>query len=250
MSIIIEHFKPEYQDKVVEIITEIQQKELGESNAKMFIDSYESLAKSMIENARRQSDKLLSKAFAEAEKLEKEAYETGYGEGKQAGYNDGYNEGFNKAYDEGYKQNLDKALLEGEIIKNNADNVLKNAIEEKERYFKEKEEEIRNIIANSIECILNREIKDKDGLNSTIFQALSEVKNTKTFIIKSNEIYCEELKNKVELWKEQLPFKGDIFIIPDESIEIGKVIIQRDNGKMEISVHRAMEKIREILFNE
>ncbi|MTK12007.1 MAG: flagellar assembly protein FliH, partial [Clostridiaceae bacterium] len=41
---------------------------------------------------------------------------------------------------------MDKALAEAEIIKNNADNILKSCIEEKDRYLKEKEAEIKNLI--------------------------------------------------------------------------------------------------------
>jgi hypothetical protein len=231
-------------------INEVQQKELNElnelneTNAKLFIDSYENLAKTMIENAGKQREGILSAAYSEAEKLSKEAYEKAYQEGSQNGYNDG----FNKAYEEGYKSNLDKALQEAEIIKNNADNVLKTCIEEKERYFKEKENEIKDLIINSVESILKREVRDADGLNNIIFEALSKVKNTKTFIIKSNQIHCEEFKSKIDLWKEQLPFKGDIFIIPDESIEEGSAVIERENGKIEVGVNIALEKVREI-FN-
>lgn len=224
-------------------LSEAQQKELNETNAKIFIDSYENLAKTMIENARKQRDEILSTAYLEAEKISKEAYEKAYQEGSQNGYNDG----FSKAYEEGYKNNLDRALQEAEVIKNNADNILKASIEEKERYFKEKENEIKELIINSVEIILKREVRDADGLNSIIFDALSKVKNTKTFIIKSNQIYCEEFKSQINLWKEQLPFKGDIFIIADESIEEGSAVIERDNGKVVVGVDIALEKVREIL---
>ncbi len=235
--------KEEMQQKMQQ---KIQQQEWAETNARTFIDSYEDLAKTMLENARKQSEDLLSKAFAEAEKLEKEAYEKGYSEGTQRGYDDG----FNKSYEEGYKKNMEKSTREGEAIKNNADNVLKSAMDEKERYLNEKQEEIKSLIINCVECVLKREIKNKDALNDVIFEALSKVRNTKTFIIKSNEIYCEELKNKVELWKEQLPFRGDIFIISDNDVEIGKSVIERENGKIVISVDMAMEKIKEIVLND
>ncbi|EFG88174.1 hypothetical protein CLCAR_2167 [Clostridium carboxidivorans P7] len=134
------------------------------------------------------------------------------------------------------------------MIKDNADNILRTCKEEKEIYLKEKEQEIRNLIVNCVEAVLKREVKDEAALNDVIFQALSTVKNTKTFIIKSNEIYCEELKNKVELWKEQLPFRGDIFIIPDKDVEIGKAVIERENGKVVVDVNIAMEKIKEIVL--
>lgn len=220
------------------------QKELNETNAKIFIDSYENLVKTMIEDARKQREQILSAAYSEAEKLSKEAYERAYEEGNQSGYNDG----FNKAYEEGYKVNLDKALQEGQTIRNNADNVLRSAIEEKERYLKEKENEIKDLIINCVESILRKEVKEKDGLNNIIFEALSKVKNTKTFIIKSNPIHCEEFKGKIELWKEQLPFRGDIFIVPDKSMEEGSAVIERENGKIKVGVNIAMEKVREF-FN-
>ncbi|AKN33951.1 flagellar assembly protein FliH [Clostridium carboxidivorans P7] len=238
------------EDGLKKIITEfetkeeVEQKNLAETNAKTFIDSYENLAKTMLENARKQSDGLLSKAFIEAERLQKEAYEKGYDEGMQKGYDDG----FNKSYEDGYKKNLEKAQAEGQLIKDNADNILRTCKEEKEIYLKEKEQEIRNLIVNCVEAVLKREVKDEAALNDVIFQALSTVKNTKTFIIKSNEIYCEELKNKVELWKEQLPFRGDIFIIPDKDVEIGKAVIERENGKVVVDVNIAMEKIKEIVL--
>ncbi|EFG88175.1 hypothetical protein CLCAR_2168 [Clostridium carboxidivorans P7] len=94
------------EDGLKKIITEfetkeeVEQKNLAETNAKTFIDSYENLAKTMLENARKQSDGLLSKAFIEAERLQKEAYEKGYDEGMQKGYDDG----FNKSYEDGYKK--------------------------------------------------------------------------------------------------------------------------------------------------
>jgi flagellar assembly protein FliH len=237
-------------DKPKEIVTEFdltretKRKEQSEDNAKIFIDSYENLAKTMVENTRRQSDEILSGAVAEAEKIEKEAYERGYDLGNQRGYNDG----FNKAYEEGYKNNLDKALAEAELIKNNADNILRSSIAEKDRYVKEKEVEIRNLILNCIESILKQEVKNKDGLNSFIFQSLTEIKNSKSIIIKSNKIYCEEFSKNIEMWRDQIPLKGDVFIIPDESIEEGSAIIERDSGKVVISTQIAMEKVREI-FN-
>lgn len=233
----------EYKEEVKEN-EQSEQEEQGEESARAFVESYENLAKTMVENARRQSDEILSAAYIEAERLEKETYEKAYRLANETGYNDG----FNKAYEEGYKSNLDKALAEGEFIKNNADNILRSSIEEKNRYLQEKELEIRNLILNCIESILKKEVKDKDGLNSLIFEALAEIKNSKNLIIKSNKIHCEEFNDNIEMWKQQIPLKGDIFLIPDESIEEGSVIIERDSGKVLVSVDIAMEKVREI-FN-
>lgn len=242
-SIVKEGFKKivtEFEDK-----EKVQQKELIETNARIFIDSYENLAKTMIENAKKQRDEIFSSAYTEAEKLQKEAYNKAY----EKGYKEGVKQGYDKAYEDGYQNNVNKALAEGENIKNNADNVLKACIAEKERYIREKEDEIKKLVINCVENILKREVKDKDAMNSLIFEALSQVKNSKTFIIKSKKIYCDSFNQQIETWKEQLPFKGDIFVVPDESIEEGKVIIDRDKGKIIVGVDIAMEKVREIVYS-
>ncbi|WP_123053495.1 flagellar assembly protein FliH [Clostridium sp. JN-1] len=239
-------------DGYKEIVTEFEGKpklkqiKLSEDNAKLFIDNYENLAKTMVENAREKADKLLSNAYSEAHVIQKKAYEKGYNNGQKKGYDDAYS----KAYEEGYKKNVDKALKEAEVIKNNADNVLKSAVEQKDSYLKEKEKIIRNLIVDCIESILKQEVKDKASLDNVVFEALSQVKNAKVFIIKSKKVYCDEFKDKIDLWKDQIPFNGDIFIIPDESIEDGSVIIERDNGKVKFGVDIAVQKIKELFKNE
>ncbi len=50
------------------------EKEIEEENSKNFIDSYENLARNILENARRKSEEFLSKAYAEAEVVEEEAF--------------------------------------------------------------------------------------------------------------------------------------------------------------------------------
>lgn len=235
-------------DGCKEIVTEFedksksQQTKLAEDSAKAVIDSYDNLAKTMVENARKQRDDIFSTAYNQADEIKKDAYQKGYDEGQKKGYDDGYN----KAYEEGYKKNVDKALKEAEDIKNNASNVLKSAVEQKDSYLKQKETIIRNIIMDCIENVLKQEVKDKDSLDNVVFEALSQVKNTKVFIIKAKKLYCDEFKNKIDLWKEQIPFKGDIFIIPDESMEDGTVVIERDNGRTTFGVDIALEKIKEL----
>lgn len=207
------------------------------------MESYENLGKAIIEDSNRKKDKIISEAYERASSIENEAYKKGYAEGLEKGRKDGYN----SAYEDGYKKNYDKAKKEGEIIKKNADDVLKRAVEEKDEYLKKSEKKIKELILNSIENILKHEVKDKDNLNDVVFDSLKQMRGTKTFIIKSRQKYCSEFREKVDIWKEQIPFKGDIFIIPDESIEDGSVVIERDNGKMILSVDIACEKIRDIL---
>ncbi|OAA83220.1 hypothetical protein [Clostridium ljungdahlii] len=236
-----------------EIHTEFKKQEAsrGAFNEKDIKDdsvlkSYENLGRTILQDANIKKEKILSIAYEKASEISQKVYDEAY----EKGYAKGEEEGYNTAYEEGYKKNFDKAKLEGEQIKKNANDVLNKAVEEKKRYFEEKEEEIKEFILNSIESILKREVKDADGLNAQVFDALNQMKKTSTFIIKGKEKYCSEFKKQVTIWKEQLPFKGDIFIIPDESLEEGSVVIERDNGKMVLGIDIAYDKIKKIIQDE
>ncbi|WP_446897154.1 flagellar assembly protein FliH [Clostridium sp. LBM24168] len=221
-------------------------KEENQIEKSPIVESYENLGKAIIEDSNRKKEKIISEAYEKASTIENEAYKKGYAEGMEKGRQDGYK----SAYEEGYRKNYDKAKKEGEIIRKNADEVLKKAVEEKDNYLRENEEKIKELILNSIENILKHEVKDKESLNDVVFESLKQMMGTKTFIIKSRQKYCNKFKKKVDTWKEQIPFKGDIFIIPDESIEDGSVVIERDNGKMVFSVDIACDKIKDIFKDD
>ncbi|WP_368487901.1 flagellar assembly protein FliH [Clostridium sp. BJN0013] len=210
------------------------------------INSYSKIVKAMIEDAQRKREQILSKAYEEAGKIEEEAYKSANEEGYKEGHEKGYADGFKKAYEEGYTKNIEKARIQGEEIINKADSILEASVEEKNRYLREKEEEIKRFIIDSIESILKQEVKNEDSLNAMVFNELSQVRNIETFIIKSRKKYCDQFKKQVDIWRERLPFKGDIFIIPDETLEEGSVIIEKNNGKSVFSVDIAMKKMKEI----
>ncbi|MCI1943673.1 FliH/SctL family protein [Clostridium luticellarii] len=210
------------------------------------VNDYDNLIKTMMKGAAVDREKILSDAKIQAREIKEKAYAAASKKGYEDGEKKGHDEGFKNAYDEGYVKNIEKAQAEGKAIRDRADAVLRAAVEEKNRYLMEKEAEIKKFMINTVETILKREIKDKDSLNNMVFDALSQAKDSRTFIVKSREKYCSEFREQIGRWKEQLPFKGDIFVIPDESIEEGSVIIERDSGKVVLSVDIAMKKLKDI----
>lgn len=213
-----------------------------ENNIKNNIESYENLAKTMIENARRQSEIILSKAYEEARAIEEEA-SVKASEAYENAFRQGYEEGYNKIY----KEIMEKARTESQAIVLSAEELLKNAKIEYEKYLESKAMEINDLILTIAETILKREVKDRDSINGMIFEVLENSKNAKNFIIRCNSIYVEELKSQVESWKEQLGFFGDIFILKDDSIEPGNALIDKGNGKVTVGVKYALQKIKAIL---
>ncbi|MFU0823735.1 fliH protein [Clostridium sp.] len=217
-------------------------KELGEKNAKDFIESYEVLARTMLENARRQSDEILASAYSDAQRIGQEAYEKGYSEGEISGRE----EGIAKA-NTYYEEVKDRTEKECEVLKKNADKILYSAKQEYIRYMKEKQEEIKRLIISITEGILKREIKDKDGITSMVLDAVEAIVKSKTIIVRCNSIYIEDLKEKLEVWKNRSVFRGEVFVVPDDNLEEGNAEIQRENGKIVVSVTEAIKKVKEII---
>jgi flagellar assembly protein FliH len=200
------------------------------------MEAYEALVKTMVANARRQSEEILSKAFEEAQRLEKEAYEKAYAEGQENGYTDAYNE------------MIPQAAAEAEAIIENAKALLLEAKLQYETYLEDKKDEILKLSVSIAEHILKRELKSKDGLNELIYETIKESRNSDTFIIRVGKLYVDEIKVNIEKWKESLGLKADIFIVPDESINEGNAVIEKNNGKIEVGIDTGLKSIKDELL--
>lgn len=238
----------EKHEKVIETnFEEIKERAVNEGNARTFMESYESLSKSMIENARRQSRDILLKAYEEADNTirnaddaYKKSYEKGYTEGSEKGYND--------AYEEAYRKNIKAAGDEIENMKQNAENMLSQARKEYDDYLTAKEDEIRNIIFEICKGVLKQEVKEADALNNMILSAISEIKGGQTIIIRCHPNRSLFIKEEIEAWKKQSAFSGDLFVIGDASVEEDSVVIEKENGKITTGIDAAISKIKEIVY--
>ncbi|AEB75811.1 fliH protein [Clostridium botulinum] len=234
------HIEDTKDEKVEE-----EKKELGEKNAKDFIENYEVLARTMLENARKQSDAIVASAYDEIQKMQEEAYNKGYEEGKLDGYSDG-----KKQADEYYDDIKNKATEEIEVLNKNADELLFSAKNEYVKYLQDKQQKIKELIVHITKSILKSEVENSDAINSMILDALETAKDSKSIIVKCNNKYIDNLKESIDKWKIQVVFRGEIFIVPDDNLGEGKAIIQKENGKIVIDVDIALEKINEIVLME
>lgn len=205
------------------------------------MESYEALAKILVENARRQSEDILSKAFEEAQRLEVETYEKTYAKA----YEEGKQKGEEKAYNQTYNVLLPQAEAEAASLIENAKNILFDAKLQYEAYLESKKDEIINFAINIAEQVLKRELKSKDGLNQLIYETIKESRNADTFIIRTNKICVEEIKSNLSEWKERLGLKAEIFVVSDESITEGNAVIEKNNGLIEVGIDIGMKSIKE-----
>lgn len=221
-----------------------------EAHNKDIVESYEALSHSILKQAKAQRDDILFQSYKEADKIRSEAYNKAY----QIGYTEGKNKGYSDAYEEGYKKNIEKVEEERELIIKEAQNtsteIIESARAEYFRYLDEKKDEIVKTVKNIVQAVFKREIKEEDSLNHMVLDVLDLAKGAKSLIIRCNQIYGQELKNTIDIWKSREIFKGEVFVILDGTISEGNLIIEKDNGKILISTDKALEKIEEILLSE
>lgn len=222
-----------------------KKKELAEENAKDFIESYEVLARTMIDKARRESEEILSNSYIKAKSIEEDAYTKGFNSGKEDGYSEG------KLASHKYYEDIKiKANEEIELLNENADKMLLNAKNEYVNYLKEKQESIKDLIVYITKQVLLKEIKNSDAITNMIIDALETAKDSKNIIIKTKSNYKDHIEEKIELWKTKSVFNGKVFVIVDDNLEDGKAIIEKENGKVIVDVMGELDKIQEIISSE
>lgn len=232
-------------------------KEFRENSARIYIDSYENLAKTMLENSRRQSDEIISKAYEDIRRMEDQSNVNIQNKAEME-LKIAYDKGFSKGNNDGYEKSQQEAkvMMESVIEKanNKRDEIINEALktltaakEEYDRYLEDKSVHLKDVILNFSETVLKREVQSKDSLDNLIMDLISQSKKSKVLIIRCNDIYCSDLKEKVGIFKTQQAFMGEIFVIPDNSVSIGNLIIEKNNGKIEAGVDLAMEELKHIL---
>ena len=200
--------------------------------------SYENIDKNILDNARRQSEQIISKAYIDAELSKTQAFEEGY----EAGYQSGYESGYSGA--------IQRSMDEAQVIRDEADNLLVCAKHQYDRYLIDKEKQIKDLVINIAQSILKKEVKEPDALNEMVFTALMAERNVKLYIIKVNNSHFATIRDEVENFKNKLAFQGDIFVIEDNFLDEGTAVIEKESGKSIVSVAYGIEKIVEIFQEE
>jgi len=202
------------------------------------MESYELIASNILENARRESEKIVSKAFVDAAQAKTQAFKEGLEQGSKEGYDTAYNEAMSSAMDE------------AKIVRAKADSILMAAKSEYNDYLTEKEKHIKDLIVSIAENILKKEVKQADALNEMIFNTLKRERNVKLYIIKSNNTHIDMIKSQIEDWKSKFAFQGDIFVIEDNFLDDGTAVIEKETGKSILSISYGIEKIIEVFKEE
>ncbi len=114
-----------------------------------------------------------------------------------------------------------------------------------EDYLRSKEEEIINLSLEIAQNLISERLTEKEGLNNLVKEAIAATRNIKNLIIKANSFHCDALKKEILEYKE-ISLKAEVFVIEDNTLEKGNVVIITDKGKIKTGIQIAIEKINEI----
>lgn len=223
----------------------VKAKNGNEEVAKNYIDSYENLAKGILEKARVQGETVLSEAYDQARQIEEQATQSGYKKGYEAGHKEAYESTIESA-----KQEAKTIVDEANVIKEEASNILSSAKDQYEKYLELKKEEIIQIVCDISEKLLMKKIQESNCINDIAKELLSNVKNEKNIILKCNSTYKEEIEKNIPIWKQELPIQGEVFLLCNSTMELGIVEIEKENGKIVINIMKGIEKVKEVLGSE
>lgn len=218
---------------------------LNESEIKEDNSYADSVATDIIKNAKIEREKIINEAIAEAleksKEIEKNAYKEGYEVGSRNGYEDGYKEV--------YEEYIEKAKQESLEIKNNADRILLNSNSLVAEYMKSKKKEIIQTCINISSKVINKHFNYEDSMNEMLEEIIKKYELDGNIIVKCNEIYKDSLEKKIKEI-ENTNRKIKIFIIADNSIDKGNVVIEKEEGSLTLGIDVVIEKLKEELIGE
>jgi flagellar assembly protein FliH len=214
--------------------------EILKENGNDIFEGVDKIASAIIENARRTAEALREKSIEEAEKIQKDAYEQGFQEGKQ--------EGYNKAYEETVIKGTREIENYKSLAEAKASNLIASAKLNYEKYIVEKQAEIKKLALSIARHVLKRQALNEDGISEMIYSAVEASKNSELIIIKCNSVHHKSISEATSLWKKNLPLSGEIFVIEDNYVDEGSALIEKSNGKIKVGVEIGLEKIKEELL--
>ena len=203
------------------------------------LSNYESIGNSIVLEAKRKKDEIMYKALEESQAMEREAYEKGYGQGKENGYEDGKKEAIENILPQAERQ-------AAETIKK-ADEILEGAKEDYIRYLESKKAEIIRLSIAIAEKVIRQKVTDEDGISEILEEGIKLSKGEENLVIKCNPKYVSSIKEHIPVWKANYSISGEIFVLPNEGVSLGNAIIEKASGKVEVGIDVSLKAIEEAL---
>lgn len=231
---LVDEAQTQIQEQLAEKVSKV------EEEIKLKMEQAQIQYEQIINSAHEESERIIEEGNKGASDIEKKAYEQGYNQGVKNGYEDGYKEA--------YEDNIEKAKLEASEILEKASHVLFEAKDEVVLHMKENKKNIVDLAISICEQVLREKFEDTSSLNNLIISAIDEYELRENFVIKVNPIYKETLDGEILNLKENYKLNGDVFVLGDESIEMGNAVIETIKGKLVVGIESVLSKVKEELL--
>lgn len=197
-------------------------------------ESLQTIKESILGNVNMQKEAIIKSAYEKAIKIEKETYEKAYKEGFRNGKEDGYKDA--------YENNIEIA----NAIVNNAKELLRNAKVEYQKYLDSKRDEIIDLAYAITEHLLEKELTKEEGVNDFIKRVLKDSNDSRTCIIKCNDSQIESVRESINESNDMM--RVEILFLADKNVEKGNVVLEFENGSIEVGLSNAISSIKEEIF--
>ena len=196
-----------------------------------------------IEEANQEANRIIEQAIEEAN-IEAENIKNQAIEEMEVKAEEFYKEGFNKGYEEG-KLKVEEDCL---FMKEEAQNIVLQAKEERQETINNLETEIINFIIDTTQNILTKSFEFNPSIISLLIKkgllSIKEIKNLK--ILVSEDQYDYVNQNKEEILNIDTD-KNNIEIIKDISLNNTDCVIETEIGTIQCSIDDQLSSIKEAL---
>ncbi len=186
--------------------------------------------------ARIKAEEIVARAQAEAERIIREAHAQALAAARDlAGQAEA--EGYEKGYQRGYQEGLEKAVHDGQAIREEARQVLNQAREIWQRTIENMEQEIVSLAREIAEKVLAAQLTiDPQVVLAIVKEALLLARNRQQVVLYVNpeEITLVQ-QNKDELLQVLSP-ETALHIIGDAGVERGGCRVETEDGKIEATL--------------
>lgn len=192
-------------------------------------------AEEQLKTAREKANQIQLQAQEEAQQLREETYQQALESGQQQGYQAGY--------DQGYQVGMDQAKTAAENIFVQAQSSLEEALEMREEYIREKQQEIIQLSVEMAQALIQTQF---DFDENTIVNILEPIllkleKPDQLIVIRANEKYYSLLLEKMDEKKRDFP-STRYLVLKDTMMEPYNLTVESDEALITFDLETELKK--------
>lgn len=203
-------------------------------------------AEIIIKDAESNARQMLDKALNQGEQLKEKAKDEGYQEGYSNGYKEGYDFGINES-----KAEAEAIIKEAQEVKNNADEVLKNARAEVDNFINNSSKDIIKLSVEIARQILGTELTvNQEAIYKLAEKVISNAVDKKQVILKVNPYDFNLVKARKEELSVYVEDSNNLFIVGDPSVKQGNIIADTSAGIVDGRIDTQLDMVLKGLLGD